>query len=794
MRRIARIIGNRDAMTERQQPPRLGSYRPTEDLGPRRAYPGRPSASYRSYRPKRPPQRTGNGMKAVLIALALVGLVGAGALVTLYVYSPANLVRDELVRQVKLRTGRDLVVSGPTSLSVFGALTASMSELSLSAAPGMGGAPLVRARRLGAEVALWPLLRGEVIVDRVVLTEPVFELRVDAQGRRSWDFAASGGGQLVRYAQATKPGSVPPELADFLSHSSKDGKVLQNGGARTRLGELAIGEVSVHNGLVRYSDARSGANETVSGIELSITGRSLSQPIMARGGGNWRGERVALDGRLASVAALGEGRPARLMLAVGAPRGELRYDGSLTLAASGPQADGAVSIGATSARALAGWVGAALPPARGFGALQLTGDLKAVTNGVQLSRAVLRLDEAKAEGNVAFELGGPRVTVRADLAVTGLDLDGLLPDGEAAGEAPRPAAPTARGPAAPEGRPGAGGGAGSELSIEDLLRRDGAAGPPAGARVKGYTRRASWSEEPLSVAGLAIVDAEARVSLGRTIVAGATVDSAVLRLGLRNGALTANFEDVRLYQGRGRGVLTVGGGNPALPQIGLNVTAEGVSGLPLLKDAARFDWVDGKARIQVALGGQGGSEKAIVESLNGRAEFAFTDGAVVGVDVAQMLRGLTEGKFGGFQRRMTDKTPFSELAASFKIAAGVADTRDLRLIGPNLRMSGSGLVDLGKRQFDGSLRPRLVTTGAGARPGGFEIPLRLTGSWDSPRLAPDLDAVLKDPGKTVDAVRDFVKQPGVGDSVKGVLDAVQSGDSRGARERAKGLIDQFLKR
>lgn len=772
-------------MTDRRPPPppQLGAYRPVDETGrhkPRNS----PPQQYRpgSHRPVRQPPRRSR-LPLVLVSIAALALLAAGAVAALYVFSPTAMVRDELVRQVKLRTGRDLVVAGPTSLSLWGAVTASMTDVSLSAPRGMGGAPLVRMRRLGAEVALWPLLRGELIVDRVVLTEPVFDLRVDHQGRRSWDFADTTT-LPVRYAQASKPGTVSPELADFLANASKDAKIVPTQATRTRVGEIAIGEVRVANGTVRYSDARSGVQEILSAIDLSITGRSLSQPMTANGGANWRNAQVKLEGRLASPAALMEGRSARLTLNLGSARGEARYEGSLALAQSGPQAEGAVAISAPSARALASWLGAALPPSRGLGKLAMTGDVKVAANTIQISRTALQLDDARADGSVGVDLSGSRPFVRADLAINGLDLDAYLPDGTSGdAQPPRGSVQPVRPPAAAK----------KELSIEDLLRREGADAPASAARVKGYTRRAGWSEEPISAAALNAVDTESRLTLGRFRVHGITIDSTVVRLGLRGGALTANLEDVRLYDGRGRGVVTLNAANPALPQVGVNLTAEGVSALPLLKDAGDFDWVEGKARLQVALGGQGGSEKAIVESLNGRAEFAFTDGNMLGIDASKLMRGLMEGKFSGFERRMTDKTPFGELAAEFKIAGGVADTRDLRLVGPDLRLTGAGTVDLGRRQLDLLLKPRLVT--AGAKPGGgFEIPLRLTGSWDSPRLAPDLDAVLKDPSKAIEAVRDFAKQPGVSDGIKGVLDAVQGGDNRGARDRAKGLLDQFFKR
>jgi AsmA protein len=727
----------------------------------------------------------------LLVGLAALAMFAGGAFAAAYVASPTALVRDQLVRQVKQQTGRELSIGGRTTLSFWGGLVVGFGDVALSAPPAMGGAPLMRAKQIKADVALWPLVRGEVIVDRLVLAEPLFDLRVDANGRRSWDFAEASAARL-QYAQAAKPGAerqVPPELADFLAHSSKDTKDAAALRARTRATDLAIGAVSVRNGTVRYQDARSASDETIVAVDLDLTGTSLAQVLLAKGGGKWRGDEVAVDARLASPAALFEGRSTRLAAVLKSVRGEARYEGSITLAGSGPQADGALSITAPSARSLADWVGGGLPPMGRLGPVSLNGEVKFAANTVQFSRAVLQLDGAKVEGDIALDVGGQRPQWRGDLSMTGFDADAILRD-RATAAAPSRARAAAAAPAV--AGPAAGGSRG--LTIEDLLRRDSGEAPTtAGRNADARSSRAGWSIEPLSGSPLGDADAEARLSLNSVRIQGMTIDGTVVRLVLRNRVLSVNFEDLRLYGGRGRGVVTIDASQPNLPQVGLNVSVDGVAGLPLLTDAGGFDWLDGKAHLQLALGGQGGNEKAIVESLNGRMDVAFTDGAVLGVDVGKTIRGLTEGRFNGIERRQGEKTPFDELAASFRITNGVAETRDLRLNGPDVRMNGAGTSDLGKRQLDFSLKPRLAPV-AGKPDSGIEIPLRLTGSWDAPRLSPDIDAVLKDPNKAVDAVREFVRRPGVSDGVKGVLDAWQEGDKATARERAKGLLDQFMKR
>ena len=162
----------------------------------------------------------------------LVAATGAG-IAALTAFAPIGIMREQLIFEIKVHTGRDLVIGGQTSLSMWPSLAVTMGDVALSAPAGMGGAPLVRMKRLDASVAVMPLLNRRLEIKRVVLTEPVFELRIDAQGRTTWEFAALGHTPTIRYAQAphrqgSGPGSdkagnsqaLPPELEEFLRNSS----------------------------------------------------------------------------------------------------------------------------------------------------------------------------------------------------------------------------------------------------------------------------------------------------------------------------------------------------------------------------------------------------------------------------------------------------------------------------------------------------------------------------------------------------------------------------------------------
>src|SRR5262249_39286580 len=127
-----------------------------------------------------------------LVGLAALGLASLliGMIMFLIVGSPLNGVRDQLIREVKSHTGRDLVL-GPSSLVFFPRLAVSFANVAFSAPRNMGGAPTLTVKTLDAEIGLLSLIFGQGGVKRIVLTQPWLDLRVDAQGRRSWDFAAS---------------------------------------------------------------------------------------------------------------------------------------------------------------------------------------------------------------------------------------------------------------------------------------------------------------------------------------------------------------------------------------------------------------------------------------------------------------------------------------------------------------------------------------------------------------------------------------------------------------------------
>jgi AsmA protein len=200
---------------------------------------------------------------------------------------------------------------------------------------------------------------------------------------------------------------------------------------------------------------------------------------------------------------------------------------------------------------------------------------------------------------------------------------------------------------------------------------------------------------------------------------------------------------------------------------------DGASALPLLQDAAKFQWLAGKARIALALGGQGLSEREIVEGLEGKADFAFQNGQIVGIDIPKLIQGAMRGQFSGFNHNPAEKTDFSELAGSFIVTKGVAQNNDLRLTTPLLSVTGAGSANLPTRQIDYLMKPKLVAAGGS----GLEIPVKMVGPWERPTIQPDIGGALKNPDAAINTIRQLGEQ-------------FKSGDGA---NKAKDFLNQILK-
>lgn len=152
-------------------------------------------------------------------------------------------------------------------------------------------------------------------------------------------------------------------------------------------------------------------------------------------------------------------------------------------------------------------------------------------------------------------------------------------------------------------------------------------------------------------------------------------------------------------------------------------------------------------------------------NMQGTAFVNFQDGAIRGINVAQMIRSLTAGTLSGWQANQDpgqeQSTDLSQLSASFRIDKGQAVTTDLNLIGPLVRVTGAGTIALDTKMMGFRVEPKLVMTTEGqgriSEPVGFGIPVMIQGSWSQPRIYPDMAGMLDNPDAAYAKLREMGK-------------------------------------
>ena len=703
--------------------------------------------------PRRPSRSRRSSWPTVVGYVALgFGCLLAASVTFLLIAAPVDLVRDRAIELVKARTGRDLAITGPTSLTYFPRFGVAFSEVSLAAPPEMGGPPVLAARKLQVEMPFWSLLSKRVVARRVVLNGAVVELRVDAAGRRSWDFAA----WLDR----------PTRLAQAAGRATDAGADVVPRGGRSL---LPAANVRIVDATVRYVDERSGTSQEVAGVDADLATDETGSALDAKGNLAWMGEKLGFAAKLSSA----DRALARLSLRVAGRPFEATYDGNVGLGRE-PEADGEVSVKAASWAELVQWLGRQRAATPETGALALSTHVAVANRRIALTDLAATLGDNSLAGSLTVETGGARPHVRGKLQLSELDFGRLLVRSNKAEPS---------------------GGAATD-AIGDLLQgKDAAAGK---AQVRGFTKRSAgkgWSDEIIDLAPLGLADADLALSVDRLVYKNVTTGRSRLALAVQDRVAKITLEDVQLYAGRARGTLTLDGrGQTAATTT--NLTLDHVSALPLLTDALEFGWLDGRGTIALALAGEGLSERQIVGTLRGKVELSVTDGAIVGVDIGRVLGAIEKGRFTNLKTDPADRTPFSEFGGSFVVANGVAQNQDLRLNSPHLHVSGSGSANLPQRTVDYTVRPKIASSqsadGSVVSLAGLEVPVRVEGAWEKPTFTPDLKGVLgsEQAGEAIKQIGKNLKSQEVQDAIRGLLGG---GDGQ-QKVKPRDLLEKLLKK
>jgi AsmA protein len=690
------------------------------------------------------------------LVVTLLALLG-GALLAVKLLVDPNDYKPRIIAAVQKATGRELVLQGDITLSLFPWLALELGPASLGNPPGFeaqpygapaavpSGIPFVSFTHASVRAKLLPLLAKRLEIGRVEVAGLDLRLLRNAQGRGNW----AGFGNLKTSASAAA-GS-----GETAGTGGTAGTHATAGTAGTEEKLLGIEDLKITHARISYENITLSnlSLETGSFVDNAVVPVTLhveferdpsTHGVPAGGAAAVQG---SVDARFNfsadpgaehyAVAALnldsvvnlpGKPRPVRFNVSAPGIDVNLRSQ-TLTALAFGLDLAGALVSGSVEATgivdspALRGSaklepllvreylprLGVSIPRARdpkAYSQVAGAADFAYAGDSARLEKLQATLDDTHLRGNLALNLATRALTF--DLGVDSLDADRYLP----------PAGPA-------EPRDG----------LDGLVPKDGTAPPMPG-------------EEPKPL--------EANGTLALTAVHLAPLDLANVRV-----VVSTNERVMRIFPlkaevdgGRYSGDIALDQ-RGAVPVLSLDEHLSDIDVGKLLAAESGHLHLSGQGNMNLKASGRGAGADAILKTLNGRFDANVADGAVEGLDLGyELARGealVNRKDMPGM--RNSRRTTFDAFRLSAAITNGVAETHDLMISSAALKVTGQGSVDLPANSVDFSL---LVDTLRilGSTP--LRIPVKVTGPMSDPNVIPDIEALAK--GQLKQKLEDVLKE------------------------------------
>ena len=465
---------------------------------------------------------------------------------------------------------------------------------------------------------------------------------------------------------------------------------------------LTVGNFAITNGSALWIDHTTNTRKEVKDISLILKDVSLERPVQLKFSAELDKNPLSIEGTVGPVGSGFEKGVVPLDLSLKALKLlVLHLKGNLENPATTPGVDLDITVDKFSPRELVAALGQDFPiettDPKALSSVDLKAHIKADANRASVSNGVMNLDQSQLNFSAtAAQFTLPNL--KFDLNLDKINLDRYMPpksDQPSAEKAPAPA--------------------------------------------KGQKKKTDYTPlRQLILDGL--------IKIGQLTISKATVQDVYLKIKAKNGIFNLDPMKLNMYQGNanGKALLNV---TKDIPTSSLNLKINNVQAEPLLKDMLEKDILQGSTNADINLSMSGDEPERIKQTLNGQGYLKFNDGAIVGIDLAAMVRNV--GSAFGLAKKGGErpKTDFTELDIPYSIKNGAVNTPQSNLKSPFIRVIAAGTADLVKETLDFRVEPKAVASikgqGAEAQQGGIMVPVVVSGTFSSPKFRPDVSAAAK---------------------------------------------------
>ncbi|MBW2116716.1 MAG: AsmA family protein [Deltaproteobacteria bacterium] len=312
-----------------------------------------------------------------------------------------NSLKPRIARAVKDATGRELSLVGDIDLDIGFSPALVVEDVRFRNAPWGSRPELAQVRRFEVQVALLPLITGNIEVKRLTLIEPDILIETDKSGKSNLEFETS------KKIPAAKPKEDAPAK-------------------EMKLPALTFTEVRIEKVRFTYKDGPSGETYSVNLDSLTTGAADIDTPLSLVLKGAYNHNPFEVKGTLGPIAALTDTeRPWTVKLTAKAGGAAVTLDGSIMDPMNGKGISLAVTLEGRSVSDIAKLANASGVPDIG----PFTAGFKISDPAVKtykLSDLRITLGDNKLDGSMEISLAGKRPLLTAVLSSRKLDLRQFL--------------------------------------------------------------------------------------------------------------------------------------------------------------------------------------------------------------------------------------------------------------------------------------------------------------------------------------------------------------------------------
>lgn len=675
-------------------------------------------------------------MKKLFLFIAIPVVAVVGALMALVLLVNPNQFKPLIVEQAKTQTGLDLVIEGDIGWQFFPAIGFEIGKTELRNPEGFSQPNMFKVDNIVVEVSVAPLFSKQLEVGNIVLDGAEFSLETLKDGRQNIDAFTQAQSSQAEPTAAESGAETAPEASAPASPRESEWAI-------------SLAGVTISNAAVEIQDKKAGSFTKLYDVSLHLSqfafdswtkaefaakGENNQQKFATQGDVEFRLAKGMADYALRNINIESSfSDPATNMERIKIALDTFEFDkaNALTYALKGRAADLDIDLqGAGSLN-----VDKAISKVV-VDKLTLDGALK----GATLPQSPMKISLAS---DIRFDLAKNHLNI----LLNKLTANALAFDGKAnitLGDIPQVRFMLHS----------------PNIDLDEFLSLQPAKGGSETAQASGENKTATAEKqapqpevEP-DLSALKTLDVKGDITIDKFKASNAKMQNVKASFSVNRGIAELTSFKSNLYQGSisASGKLDARK-TPATYSVVKHI--KGVAVQPLLIDVADNNKLEGTGNIDVNVSGRSLKPSAIKQNLAGTVLINFEDGAVNGINVAQMIRE-NYAKFKGHTldgKEGVQKTDFSALNATLNLSKGNVTTNDMHMQSPLLRIRGKGKANYINQTVDFTVSTSVVGSLEGQ--GGKDIdelrdvtiPINVSGSWDKPKFKLVFDDVLKQKAK-----------------------------------------------